>query len=380
MRMEEARKASGPWTVKQNPKGQWGFEFRAKGERVRSYKAAWSQRDAMIEAKAAYEAAMGKTARPATTVPTYREVLERYRTEKEEEALLQNKPITRYIEPMEEMLDYFGDWLVSDIWSEEVRQYAREFYKGRNVTGQTMNKRVMDPMSTLLNFASMRFKGVMAPRLEKFETGRRKRKDFATPGWTRAFVAAAKASEASTPAYFGYGMAQQVCLMTGMRMCSYRSLRWSDVDWDKHEVVVSRVKNGDENVRFKLPEGLMDELAEWEALQRSLCRGEVEGVGSASVRRFVRTGERLMPERLGEPQVATVCSKWKRIAALAKIKPLTPHDSGRRTFANALHGAGWHADEIAPQGGWEDSAIVTKHYVRAVDRAADAHSILKAWM
>lgn len=229
----------------------------------------------------------------------------------------------RFLKPV---VEHWKNTLVKDITAGAIRLAAIKVYP--NAGPATRNRQFITPTVAIINHAASLDLCPPLVKVERFPTGKRKR-DEADWAWVTAFRAHAPENTAAL-ALFGF--------LTGARISSMTSLKWSAVDFERREVVLWRTKNGDDHVAH-LPPQLIVALANLKT-DRS---GAVFGYASRD----------------------SVKSAWFASIERAGIRRLTPH-SLRHGFATGLLRAGLDPVTVAWLGGWESVQLVVDTYGHAM--------------
>lgn len=224
------------------------------------------------------------------------------------------------------VLDHWKNTLVKDITPGAIRLAAIKVYPEAGPA--TRNRQFITPTVAIINHAASL--GLCTPllKVDRFPVPK-KRRDEADWKWVEAFSKEAVPHLAAL-AKFGY--------LTGSRISNMTDLMWSDIDFDRREVVLWRTKNGDDHVAH-LPPSLIVALANLETDRT----GKVFGYAS---RHSIKKG-------------------WQGAIRRAGIRALTPH-ALRHGFATGLLRAGVDPVTVAWLGGWESAQLVVEIYGHAM--------------
>lgn len=224
------------------------------------------------------------------------------------------------------VIDYWKNTLVRDIAVGSIKLAAIRSYPKAGPA--TRNRQFITPTVAIINHAATL--GLCSPllKVDRFPIPK-KRRDEANWKWVQAFCSEAVPHLAAL-VKFGY--------LTGSRITNMTDLMWSDIDFERREVVLWRTKNGDDHVAH-LPPALMVALANLGTDRR----GKVFGYAS---RHSIRKG-------------------WEGAVRRAGIRHLTPH-SLRHGFATGLLRAGVDPVTVAWLGGWESAQLVVEIYGHAM--------------
>lgn len=229
----------------------------------------------------------------------------------------------RYISPL---LDYWRDTLVRDINAGAIKQAAIELYP--NVKAITRNRQVIVPAQAIINHAAAM--DLCRPiKVRRFDVDQFQR-EYADLAWVEALRKAAR-PHIGALALFMY--------LTGARISEALKVKWDDIDFGKHEVLIRQTKTRTER-KAHLPDLLVEAL---KALPRKPRKGP-----------FIYTSRQ------------NALKGWTKDIAAAGIKPLSFHCC-RHGFATGLLRAGVDVVTVAKLGGWKSAQEVLKTYGHASD-------------
>ncbi len=220
------------------------------------------------------------------------------------------------------LTEYWRDVKIADINSGSIRQAGIDLYPAAK--NSTRNRQVIVPTLAVINHcAELGHCPHMKMRRFKVDT---KIKQPVTLEWINAFRAAADRDDVGVLSLFLFG--------TGARITEALSVRWSDIDFRKRQVLIRQTKLGSERTAH-LPADLFMALA-------NLPRDK-------------------------EPfaiAYTTARDAWARAVMAAGIEPLTFH-SCRHGFATALDDKGVGVKTIAALGGWKSAQHLFQTYLHA---------------
>ena len=226
---------------------------------------------------------------------------------------------SRYLVPLSK---YWGDAMIKDMNAGSIRQAAMEIYP--SAKNSTRNRQAIVPTLAIINHcAELNLCPPMRMKRFKVET---KIKKPVTLEWINAFSVAADRHDIAVLARFMFG--------TGARISEALGVRWDDIDFRKHTLLIRQTKLGNER-QAHLPMELFFSLA-------NLPRDR-------------------------EPfaiAYATARDAWARTTKAAGIEPLTFH-SCRHGFATSLHDKGVGVKTIAKAGGWKSAQHLFNTYLHA---------------
>lgn len=249
-----------------------------------------------------------------------------------EKALTWPKAVSLYLAAgkpsryLTKLVKYWGDAEVAALNAGSIRQSAMEIYP--TAKNSTRNTQVVTPTLAVINHcAELQLCQPLRMKRLKIDT---KIKKPVTLEWINAFSTAADRSDIGVLAKFMFG--------TGARISEALAVRWDDIDFRKHTVLIRQTKLGNER-RAHLPMDLFVALA-------NLPRDR-------------------------EPfaiAYTTAREAWDRATRAAGIEPLTFH-SCRHGFATALHHKGVGVKTIAKVGGWKSAKQLFETYLHADEDA-----------
>lgn len=227
---------------------------------------------------------------------------------------------SRFLAPLTR---YWGDAKIADISAGSIRQAAIDLYP--TAKNSSRNRQVIVPTQAVINHcAELQLCPPLRMKRFKVET---KLKKPATLAWIRAFESAAERPDIGALALFLFG--------TGARISEALAVEWSDIDFQKREVLIRQTKLGSER-NAHLPPELLVALAKLPKDRKPFPWKTVPGA---------------IPH-------------WKRAIARAGIEPLTFH-SCRHGFATALHDRAIGVKTIAELGGWKSAQHLFQTYLHA---------------
>lgn len=265
----------------------------------------------------------------------------------------------RWLAGLDRAMEHFGDQWVGGITGKDVLAWA----KGAYDTPSMVNRMGIAPVRAVLNWAEA--EGWRDGKVSVRQVKETKRvKGVAPEGWIEAFMAQAERMGIN---YLGYADLALMLLTTGRRTDELLKLRWSAIDWGRGVVRLARTKNGDDAV-VALHPVLLQRL-------RLLRAAQARAGADPAVRADTR--DRLTCGRVFGIRVKTQCwTRWSEICEAAGIEKLTPHASGRHTFATRLDDAGVSASAIAALGGWKSVRMVQEVYIHNTGGKRDAAEIV----
>ena len=272
----------------------------------------------------------------------------------------------RYLAGIEKAVAQLGKRPVDAITNGDVIRFARAHYK----TNAAINRNGIAPVRAVLNHAhNMEWRATpMSMRMMR-ETPRKK--PVASIEWLDAFVRQARGMGWR---YLGYGELAILMYLTGRRVGEMVKLRWDGVEWDKRRILLERTKNGEE-YWCAIPEPLVAPLRVLRAEQARLVEGGPGCFEGVTPETCERMGSGLI---FGVRTKRSVWARWAEVCEAARIEHITPHASGRHSFATRLNEEGWSANDIAAAGGWKSVALVQRVYIHSErDSARAAHAMAR---
>lgn len=272
----------------------------------------------------------------------------------------------KYLNGIEKAITALGDTAVNDITVGDIMRHARSHWS----SAASINRLGIAPARAVLNYAyemEWRATPMKVRQLEEIK----KKKKTASPEWLAAFVTTAQQMDYR---YLGYGELAMMMALTGRRIDEMIKLRWADVDWEQERILLERTKNG-EDQWCAVPAQLAAPLRLLRAEQARIAtspKGEVAGLRDNSRMRLLSGRMFCIVSK------ESAWKRWKEICAKAEIDYVTPHGSGRHTFATRLNAEGWTANDIAAAGGWKSPALVQKVYIHSEADSRRAAEVLSS--
>jgi integrase len=219
--------------------------------------------------------------------------------------------------------DYWQDTPVREITAGAIRSSAIHLYPTAGPA--TRNRQAIVPAQAVINHAA-EHELCQHIRVKRFKVIK-KDKTPATWEWVEAFMRAAIKPNLAALACFMF--------LTGARISQALKVKWSDVDFERGEVVIRATDKGDNDRRSHMPPALIVALAN--------IPGERKGL----VFEFKSRGN---------------CkTQWAGAIRRAGIKKLSYH-ACRHGFATGLLQAGVSPVTVAKRGGWKSPQHVFETY------------------
>lgn len=232
---------------------------------------------------------------------------------------------------LDQIVEYFGETLVTDIAPIHVYDMAEALYAGRK--GATKNRQALAPARAVLHHAyDLGWRGRMS--LRRFKEDPPAEKVPATQAWLHAFSRQCRKDELehlSALVLFMY--------TTGARVSEAIRLCWGEVDTTTRRAVLLKTKTSVNSVRH-----LTNEMVE-----RLLDLREGQG---AKDRVFRYTCRQAVNQR-----IKAVCQR-------AEIRPMSSHACGRVSFANHLMNDGMDIKTVMNAGDWRSIVVFMGTYVK----------------
>lgn len=223
-----------------------------------------------------------------------------------------------------------GDLQLDAIIPFDIKQLALRIYPDQS--NSTRNRSVITPVSAVLNHAHERGWGPVI-RLRRFKVDRPVRRRAASQLWIHEFTRQCDRDGLPHVAALVIFMSQ-----TGARVSEAIDLKWSDFDLSTRTVLLRKVKNQANSVRF-FADNLVPRLLD---LQRT---------AEADSRAFRFKCRHSVNER-----IQAVCRR-------AEIPYKPSHTCGRHAMANNALALGVDIKSTMIAGGWKSTAVFLETYV-----------------
>ncbi|QBO35542.1 site-specific integrase [Periweissella cryptocerci] len=157
----------------------------------------------------------------------------------------------------------------------------------------------------------------------------------------------------------------RLLIFTGMRKGELMALRWSDIDFDRQEVKISKTVSRDSSGIQVITSPKTEKANRIVVLDRETCRILRE------YRKVIkpRVNDLIVPNTEGKPLCMTKGDKWlKHIIAKYGLIPMTMHGF-RHTFASLAKDAGLDELQVQYQLGHVDVKTTLQYYVHLTNRS-----------
>ena len=251
-------------------------------------------------------------------------------------AYLQDGRDGRFLEPL---LKYFRGRSLQSITPKDVRDAAKKLYPEGSAA--TRNRQGIAPARAVINHAAQ--EGWCNPiTVRQFSVEKPKRTAVGRD-WILAFQ-----NEAERRGNKRLSLLCRFLFETGTRITEAVRLTPGDIDHVNRRANLGKLKNGEFGYA-NFSEGLRNEL-----VSLTPINGRVFGYKSRH----------------------SVYSVWKNVSQAAGIPYVPPHQSGRHSFASALHAAGWKDKDIADAGRWKSTRLVQDVYIHTEDKSLAAADLM----